>query len=223
MSDEATDSQRRKVFIISSNDVGWSDLRSCLRTMENVRVVGEATTAQTALDLVDTLQPDIVISAARVEGRAASPFLVELRHNVCASCSIIVFASRIDPCEFLGVTDTSISGYFLWNDMQTSELRPWLTMLMSSELVAASRDVVQAFIDAQRGHLHRDEAPRLLSARDRLVLQRMAEGRTLYEIAKSEGLGLRTVERIIERLEIDLAANNRFVLGVKLAQLGLLD
>lgn len=43
--------QRRTVLLISSQDVGWADLRVALQTLEDVDVLGEAETAHLTIHL----------------------------------------------------------------------------------------------------------------------------------------------------------------------------
>lgn len=54
------------------------------------------------------------------------------------------------------------------------------------------------------------------------MLCRLADGLTREQIAAGEGLSLRTVKRIVARLEEKLDAANPFVLGMKAAQLGMI-
>lgn len=92
----------------------------------------------------------------------------------------------------------------------------------------ASKAAAAAFIEGQRPLRQPatlGEQPKLmtrLTSRERIVLQRLAEGLTHKEIAQVEQVSLRTIERTIASLESKLGASNQFLLGKKAEHFGLL-
>jgi DNA-binding NarL/FixJ family response regulator len=65
-----------------------------------------------------------------------------------------------------------------------------------------------------------DRPRRQLTARERAVLQRLADGLSREQIAEAEHLGMRSVTRTLSGLQQKLDAPSLFVLGKKATQLG---
>jgi DNA-binding NarL/FixJ family response regulator len=215
--------QRRPVLLIPSDDCGWAGVRLALAAWPDLRVIGEATTAAHGVELALLLQPDIIIAAAELEGTAMLPLLSELHRTACARSTIILLASQPRPADPAAIERVEIAGYLLWSDLSTEALRYCLAAVITGDVVVISQAVATALLaERQRGSgAHSEPVP--LTARKRMVLRCLAEGRTHKEIAVAEGLSPRTVERTVARLEQKLGAPTQFVLGMKAAQLGLLD
>lgn len=215
--------QRRTVLLSSSHEFGWAELRQVLRTLEGVHLVGEATTANAVWRLASEFRPDLIIAAATLEGIAALPLLSELHRRVCPTSRIVVFASRLSPDELMLLDDASIDGYLLWSDLSLDLLGQCLSLMVTSDVILRSREVAQAFIDAQRGGLEGREIRASCSERELVVLKRLREGLNMQEIAAVEPMSVRTVQRIVADLHVKLDAPSLFQLGHKAIRFGLLD
>jgi len=209
------------LLLIRSRELGWGDLRLTLRSVDDVRVVGEATSADQATELATTHQPDVIITAATVEGASVLPVLSRILHDCCPTSKVIVVAARFDPAEVVALVDIGITGYLLWSGLCRDVLRHCLAAVIAGDIMLGNRVVARAFIDALRGGARPRETAVRVTERERAVLQGLADGRTREEIGREEELSVRTVKRIIGELEVKLAAPNQFVLGVKAARLGL--
>jgi DNA-binding NarL/FixJ family response regulator len=201
--------------------MGWAELHAALRTLEDVEVVGEATTGRQAIDLASRLRPDVILCAARVDGVSARPLLLVLQRRVSPASKIIIFAGRLDLELFAAVDDLQLAGYLLWSDLSAAAIPHVLAAVMASDVVVGTSTVARAFIDSQcRPKLSRPGAPRL-TVREQAMLRRQAEGLTYDEIATAEQLSERTVARIVADLREKLEAPTNFVLGMKAVELGL--
>jgi DNA-binding NarL/FixJ family response regulator len=212
--------QRRTVLLITSPEMGWAELHAALRTLEDVQVVGEVTTAHQAIELASRLRPDVILSAARVDGVSARPLLLDLQRRGEPASKIIVFAGRLDPDLFAAVDNLRLSGYLLWSDLSAEALPHVLAAVMAGDVVVGTPTVARAFIDTLcRPTRARPGAPRL-SVHEQAVLRRLAEGLTYDEIATAEQLSERTVARIVADLREKLEAPTNFMLGMKAVELG---
>jgi DNA-binding NarL/FixJ family response regulator len=63
--------QWRTALLITSDDLGWSDLRRALQAIEAVDIIGETGTARHAIQLAASYKLDLILSAARVEQASA--------------------------------------------------------------------------------------------------------------------------------------------------------
>jgi DNA-binding NarL/FixJ family response regulator len=116
-----------------------------------------------------------------------------------------------------------IAAYLLWRDLSSEALRHCLAAVITGDVVVASQAAAAAFLAAQRRASLAFPAAVPLTAREQVVLRRLAEGLTHKEIAVAEGLSRRTVELTAARLAARLEASPPFVLGMQAARLGLLD
>jgi two-component system nitrate/nitrite response regulator NarL len=215
--------QRHTVLLIRSNDCGWADLQLALSEMNDVQVVGEATDVPRGLELAMLLQPDIIIAAAELDGASLLLPLADLHRTACSKSKIIVLASHLRYDHFVAIDDIRIVGHLLWSDLSSESLRHSLQAAIGGDVVVVSRPVAKAFIEARRRDSQASKERVKLTKRERTVLGRLALGDSQKEIAVAEGIGLRTVERIVTGLETKLGAPTPFVLGMRAAQWGLLD
>jgi len=214
--------RQRSVLLIKSDEIEWADVRGALAAIEGVHVIAETSSRERGVDLAAMLLPDVIVAAAEVEGIPMRPLLSALRRGTCPPSTIVLFADRVGPDEFAEGADRGVDGYFLWRELPAASLSRCLAMVMSAHMVMASRSVVDALVEAQRAPAPDRTCSDLVSARERDVLRRLAEGDSRPEIAAAAGMSVRTVERVIYQLETKLGVSTLVALGAKAAQLGLL-
>ena len=208
----------RRVFLISASDLGWEILRTTLASLPHVCVVGEATRAHDALESIPNLDLDVIITAAVVEGRSAAPLLTELRAQ-CPAVTMVVVAPHIPTEQLLALREIGVSGYLVWGDMDHTTFRHCLAAALGGTVLVASRMAAQGLLNGHNNRTQANASALLLSARERSVLAHLTAGLTREQIAATEQLSVRTVERIIARLEEKLDARTPFMLGRKPALL----
>lgn len=205
-------STRIRVLVVDDHDVVAEGLRGLLAAHPDLEVTGVARNGRDALERVREQQPDVVlmdVSMPELNGiDAARRIREEMPHTRVVMLSMHSDAEHVQQALHAGV-----SGYVLKR--------------------AAAREVVDAVRAAHAGARYltpelgamlaargageaagRDPLERL-SAREREVLQQLAESRSVQEIAARLELSPKTVEtyraRVMEKLEIhDLAGLVRF-------------
>lgn len=215
--------QWRTVLLIGSDECGWADLRLALDEIAGLQVVGEATDALRGVELAIRLQPDVIVAATELGGAPLMPSLLDLHRAARIESKIIVFAANVSPQLFVAIDDVRITSYLLWPGLSSETLRHCLAAALDGDVVVVSRSVAESFIETQRRAPQEITTPVQLTKRERIVIAHMARGHYRHEIADAECIGLRTVERTIAGLERKLDAPTPFTLGMKVAQLGLLD
>jgi DNA-binding NarL/FixJ family response regulator len=118
--------QHWSVLLITSPDVGWTDLEQALRERQDVAIVGETTRAAQAR----AHRPDAILCAATVEGACALPLLAELHTVVCPDSKLVVFAPRFDPDHAAAIHELDLGGYALWGELTTEVLRADLPAIL---------------------------------------------------------------------------------------------
>ncbi|MER3439075.1 MAG: hypothetical protein C4346_16625, partial [Chloroflexota bacterium] len=215
--------QRRTVLLIPSDNCDWAEVRLALAALPGVRVIGEAMTAAHGIELAMLLQPDLIIAAAELEGTALLPLFSELHRTVCARSTIVLLASQLRFDDLAAIERVDIAGYLLWSDLSPEALRHCLAAIITGDVVVIGHAAATVLLAARQCVSVAHSEPVQLTAREHVVLRRLAEGLTHKEIAEAEGLSLRTVERIVGQVEAKLGAATPFMLGVKACQLGLLS
>jgi DNA-binding NarL/FixJ family response regulator len=216
---------QRRILLLPSTDIGWTDLRLALASRADVCVVGEArdTRQLSCLAAEEAQEPDVVISAAMVEGRSVLPVLSTIRRDFWPSSRYVILAARLNSDELLAFSELGLAAYLLWSDLSSETLRSCLAVLLSDDIVLGSRAAVWRLMEALRNFPPPCRQMVQLSDREHVVLGLLAQGATQEQIACSARLSPRTVNRIVESIERKIDAPSQFVLGKKAAQLGLVQ
>lgn len=172
---------------------------------EGIDVVGQAGEAQTLLEMVETLHPDVAVVDIRmppthtVEGIEAA---VTIRQDFPDTAVLLLsqYVETENVMNLLGGGAASL-GYLLKD--RVSDVDEFIEALhrVASGGSAIDPDLVGRLVSRpHRGHRPLDE----LSAREREVLQLMAEGRSNRAIGAALFLGERTVEAHVRSIFLKL-------------------
>ncbi len=203
-----------RVLLADDHALVRAGMRSLLRDIEGVEVVGEAADGGQALALAERARPDVVlldIAMKGMNGLEAAARLRELHPGI----KVIILSMHASEEYVLQALRAGAAAYLI-KDSATAELELALRSVMRGETYlspAISRQVVEGYV--QRVGAGAGEDP--LTPRQREVLRRIAEGRSTKEIAFDLGLSVKTVEthraQIMERLAIrDVAGLVRYAM-----------
>ena len=171
--------------------------------------------------LAATHTPDAIIAAATLDGHPILPLLADLRRSSCPATRALLVAADDAPGRLRSPEDTGVVGYLLWADLSPAVLRHCLAAAIAGDVILGSGRVVRQFVAGLRGMGTTCLADIGITARERAVLGRLADGQTREAIAAAEGISPAMVKRIIAELEAKLDVPNQFVLAVRATQLGL--
>ena len=203
-----------RVILADDHALVRAGMRSLLRDIEGVEVVGEAADGAQALALAERERPDVVlldIAMKGMNGLEAAARFRELHPGI----KVIILSMHASEEYVLQALRAGAAAYLI-KDSATAELELALRSVMRGETYlspAISRQVVEGYV--QRVGAGTGEDP--LTPRQREVLKRIAEGRSTKEIAFDLGLSVKTVEthraQIMERLGIrDVAGLVRYAM-----------
>ena len=203
-----------RVLLADDHALVRAGMRSLLRDIEGVEVVGEAADGGQALALAERERPDVVlldIAMKGMNGLEAAARFRELHPGI----KVIILSMHASEEYVLQALRAGAAAYLI-KDSATAELELALRSVMRGETYlspAISRQVVEGYV--QRVGAGADEDP--LTPRQREVLKRIAEGRSTKEIAFDLGLSVKTVEthraQIMERVGIrDVAGLVRYAM-----------
>ena len=203
-----------RVLLADDHALVRAGMRSLLRDIEGVEVVGEAADGAQALALAERERPDVVlldIAMKGMNGLEAAARFRELHPGI----KVIILSMHASEEYVLQALRAGVVGYLI-KDSATAELELALRSVVRGETYlspAISRQVVEGYV--QRVGAGTGEDP--LTPRQREVLKRIAEGRSTKEIAFDLGLSVKTVEthraQIMERVGIrDVAGLVRYAM-----------
>ena len=203
-----------RVLLADDHALVRAGMRSLLRDIESVEVVGEAADGAQALALAERERPDVVlldIAMKGMNGLEAAARFRELHPGI----KVIILSMHASEEYVLQALRAGAAAYLI-KDSATAELEIALRSVMRGETYlspAISRQVVEGYV--QRVGAGTGEDP--LTPRQREVLKRIAEGRSTKEIAFDLGLSVKTVEthraQIMERVGIrDVAGLVRYAM-----------
>jgi two-component system, NarL family, response regulator DevR len=192
-------SQPIRLLLVDDHEVFLMGLRTLFSRVPSIRVVGEATTAATALSEALRLTPDVVLMDLRLPDGTGVESCREIR-SACPHTHVVFLSSYQDDEALLAATFAGASGYLLKQINQVA-------LIMAVETVAKGQSVVDphmtaAVLDRMRtlATSTETEAPLALSPQQKRVLALLAEGQTNKEIAQALGLTHKTVANYVRHI-----------------------
>jgi len=183
-----------KIVIADDHTLMRAGLRSLLERDLHYTVVGEADNGRAAFEQVMTLDPDLVImdiGMPELNGIEATRQIIERSPYI----KVIALSIHADVDYVVEMLKAGAKGYLL-KDSALEELQQAIRSVVDGQTYLARRLATQVYDDYVRrvGPQRHTTAYDLLSARDREIIQLLAEGYTSKEIAERLGLAVSSVE-----------------------------
>ena len=182
-----------KVLLVDDHKMMRDGLRSLLEGFPDIEVVGEASDGRTALDLVRTLSPDVVVmdvGMAELNGVEATRRI----RSEYANVKVIALSTHSDEGSVHHMLEAGACGYVLKIAAHDELLRAVRAASLGKSYL--SPEIAGLVVERSTGpRAGRDvSAYTTLGAREREVLQLVAEGKTSGEMAKEMHISIKTVE-----------------------------
>ena len=194
-----TSTQPIRVVLADDHDLVRSGIKALLSMIDGVEVIAEARDGQELVQLVENLQPDVVmtdISMPRMDGIAASAAI----HSKHPKVRLLVL-SMYDTVDFVKRAVANGACGYLMKDAPPFELEQAVRSVMATGSYF-SPAIAQRLLQPSEPTID-DE----LTQRQIEILKLIAQGRASKEIAFELGLSPKTVDvhraRIMERLRLN--------------------
>jgi DNA-binding NarL/FixJ family response regulator len=194
-------------------------IRSLLEKMTGVEVVAEASDGREALELIKKKLPNLVLMDIAMPGLNGLEALARTTKEF-TTMKVIILSMHANEEYALQALRAGACGYLL-KDGAVAELELALRVVARGETYLSPR-ISKRVIDGYLERLGNQSAPGgLLTARQREILQLIAEGQSTKEIAFLLGVSVKTVEahraQLMLRLGIhDVAGLVRYAMRVGL-------
>lgn len=199
-----------RVVLADDHALVRAGIRALLERLPGIDVVAEADNGRQALELIKTSAPNLVlldISMAGLGGLEALPRIVKDFPSV----KVLILSGHANEEYVLRALRCGAAGYML-KEAAAEELELAIKAVAQGKTYlspSVSRTVVESYLQRAAG----EEGPvEELTARQREVLQMIAEGKNTKEIAATLEISVKTVEA--HRLQLMARLNIHDVAGL---------
>ena len=199
-----------RVLLVDDHALVRSAIRQALQAPD-IEVVGEAASAEEALEMAPMLRPDLLLLDIDLPGLSGIEAVRELAPRL-PDTKIVMLTVSTDRRDLLGAVRHGAYGY-LTKDLSGEALLRAVRGIRHGDLPMSRAHAATVVEHLQRsvrgGPPEGDEVDQLLSARESEVLRLLAEGLTDREIAGALAFSPRTVESHVSSLLRKLGVRNR--------------
>lgn len=196
-----------RILVVDDHPVVRRGIRSCLQRQPGLLVVGEAADGKEALDLIPSVQPDVVLTdldMPRMDGLA----LTEAVRRQFPEVKVLILSMHANTEYIVRILQSGARGY-VSKEADPQELLHAIQAVYRGESFFSADVARQALQHMVLSESAARAVPEL-TPRERQVLIGIAEGLSNKEIAERLGVGIRTVEthrqHIMEKLGIHTVA-----------------
>ncbi len=198
-----------RIVIADDHKMFREGLRTLLEKEEDFSIVGEADDGRSAVKLVAELSPDIVLMDVNMKDLNG----IEATRQIVAKQPFVKIIGLSMYSERQFVTEMLLAGVkgYLLKEGAFDELIQGIRIAMSGQVYLSPKiatGVIDIFLDAHSKQ--RSPVFSMLTDRERQVLQMIAEGKSMKEIAFALEVSVKTVEtfkqQIIRKLDIRTTA-----------------
>jgi DNA-binding NarL/FixJ family response regulator len=195
----ATDKPEITCLIVDDHEVVREGLRLSLSRAGHIRIVGEASDGESAVALAERRRPDVVIMDIRMPGMDGLEATKQLS-NTAPEIAVLIFTAYSERSLLGRGLESGAKGYIL-------KEAPHGTLLRAIEKVAAGDGYIDpALMPAFLPGRDRDE---MLTAREREILQLLADGMSNSDVAAKLFISQETVKSHVRHILTKLEADTR--------------
>ncbi len=172
-----------RILIVDDHGIVREGLKSLLQNQSDMEVVGEGQDGQVAVELAEQLSPDMVImdmSMPNLNGIEATRFILQHNPNI----KVIILSMHSDRHIVKETLEAGASAYVLKSNLFDEMLRALETVAEGGRYL--SPRITDVVIDDYVGKSIEGESAKTpkLTSRERQIVQLVAEGKTIKEIAR---------------------------------------
>jgi DNA-binding NarL/FixJ family response regulator len=186
-------------LIVDDHEVVREGLRLSLSRASHIRVVGEAPDGATAVALAERRRPNVVIMDVRMPGIDGLEATKQLMEKVPES-AVLIFTAYSERSLLGRGLESGAKGYIL-------KEAPHQTLLRAIEKVAAGEGYVDPAL--MPTFLTGKEKDEMLTAREREILQLLADGMSNADVAGKLFISQETVKSHVRHILAKLEADTR--------------
>jgi DNA-binding NarL/FixJ family response regulator len=182
-----------KILIVDDHGIVREGLKSLLQNQSDMEVVGEGQDGQIAVELAEQLSPDMVImdmSMPNLNGIEATRLILQHSPNI----KVIILSMHSDRHIVKETLEVGASAYVLKSNLFDEMLRALETVAEGGRYL--SPRITDVVVDDYVGESTENGSAKTtkLTSRERQIVQLVAEGKTIKEIARILHLSPKTAD-----------------------------
>jgi two-component system, NarL family, response regulator DevR len=199
---------KQRIILVDDHEVVRLGLKALLERHPHFEVVGEAASSREAIELVNNIQPDVVVMDIRLPGTSGIEACEEITRRF-PSTKVIMLTSYAEDEMLFSAIRAGASGYVL-KQINGNDLIHALEAVARGEALLDPAVTQRVFQEVRRA-VKEEEASAFahLSQQEKHVLLLVSEGKTNREIAKALFLGEGTVRNYVSSILSKLGVSNR--------------
>lgn len=194
-----------RILLADDHVLVLAGIRALISEMEGTQIIAEATNGRDAVALAKQHRPDLVVMDISMKELNGIEATAQIRADVPGS-RVLILSMHTTEDFVLRALKAGASGYLV-KDSAPLDLQMAIAAVMRDEIYLSpriSKHVIAGFL---KGNAVQDASSLdVLTARQREILQMIAEGKSTKEIAYGLDLSVKTVEThraaLMERLDI---------------------
>ncbi len=195
-----------KVFLLDDHEIVRAGLRSLFESVEDFSVVGEAATAEEALDRIPPTRPDVAILDVRLPDGSGIEVCREIR-SASPEVSCVMLTSYADDEALVAAVMAGASGYVLKQVGASSLVDDIRRVAAGQSLLDPA--LTERIVERLRNRGDDDPLLATLTPQERRILDLIAEGQTNRQIAGALFLAEKTVKNYVSNLLAKLGMERR--------------
>ena len=197
-----TDRTAIKVLVVDDHEMVRRGLIAYLETEDDIAVIGEANDGSKAIQMAETLQPDVILMDLIMENMGGIEATAQIKKRF-PQIQVIILTSFIDEKLVFPALEAGALSYLL-KTAKAEEIVYAIRSAVKDESVIEPKVASQMLtrMRSRERELHDDLTPRELE-----VLKLIGNGKTNQEIADSLFIGIKTVKthvsNILSKLQVE--------------------
>jgi DNA-binding NarL/FixJ family response regulator len=193
-----------RVLLVDDHAVVRRGLRGFLELLPDIRVVGEASTGEEAVEAVDRIVPDVVLMDLVMPG-AGGVEATALIRRAHPSVEVVALTSFADEATVTAALEAGAAGY-LMKDAEADEVADAIRSAHAGDAPLSPAIATRIVEEVAQGAVsaHDDLTPRELD-----VLTLIARGRSNKVIARELGVAEKTVKTHVSHILAKLGVSDR--------------
>jgi DNA-binding NarL/FixJ family response regulator len=200
-----------RVLIADDHKIMLAGLRSLLEKQSDIEVVGEAENGRKAVQLAQEKKPDVVVMDVSMPDLNGIEATTQILENL-PETRVIALSMHSDKRFVMGMLRAGAAGYLL-KDCASQELANAIAQVAGGKKYLSPEITGVVIDDFLRGSVQEEDetVASVLSAREREVLQLIAEGWSTKQIASHLYVSIKTIEthrrQIMKKLDLHTIAD----------------
>jgi two-component system, NarL family, response regulator LiaR len=195
-------SDKIRVMLVDDHDMVRVGLSVLLSTSNHIEVAGEATSGEEAVQVYQTLRPDVVLMDLVMPGTGGVGAVRAIR-EIDPRARILVLTSYHDDHLVREALQGGALGYLLKN-VTVDDLVKAIQGAREGK-AALAQEAASVLLKV----MHHPVSEVVLTSREKSILTLMAQGQNNTEISKTLYLSISTVKKGVSSILDKLGANNR--------------